>query len=163
MMNINVKAGVVFLILVFIWGTALASGPFDPCGLLTKKEAEALVGEPVKDPEQKDTKNPLGQKMCLYETVSSSRLIQISVIRTGDMSPKVRKHGQRASKVYRTTREMLDPVEQVPGVGDDACWGTPGLHILKGEIYVLVSVGNTSRRDNLELARRIAQKVLPRL
>ena len=163
MVNRNVKAGVVFLLLAFIWETALASGPFDPCGLLTKEEAEALVGEPVKSPAQQDTKNPLGQKMCLYDTVSSSRLIQISVVRTTDMSPRVRKHGQSASKVYQTTREMLDPVTQVPGVGDDACWGTPGLHILKGEIYVLVSVGNTSRRENLELARRIAEKVLPRL
>lgn len=162
-MNRSLKAGVVFLLLTFIWGTALASGPFDPCGLLTKEEAEALVGEPVKSLEQQDMKNPLGQKMCLYETVSSSRLIQISVIRTTDMSPRVRKHGQNASKIYHTTREMLDPVAQVPGVGDDACWGTPGLHILKGEIYLLVSVGNTSRGENLDLARRIAEKVVPRL
>lgn len=91
------------------------------------------------------------------------RLIQISVIRTADMASKIRKQGQSASKVYRSTKEMLDPVEQVLGVGDDACWGTPGLHILKGEIFVLVSVGNTSKRENLELARRIAGKVLPRL
>jgi hypothetical protein len=162
-MNKNLKASLVLLLLTVFWGTAQASDPFNPCGLLTTEEAEALVGEPVKGPEQKDTKNPLGQKMCLYSTVSSSRLIQISVIRTADMAPKIRKQGQSAAKVYRTTKEMLDPMAQVPGVGDDACWGTLGLHILKGEIYVLVSVGNTSKRENLELARRIAAKVLSRL
>jgi hypothetical protein len=162
-MDNNLKAGVVLLLLTVFWGTAQASDPFNPCGLLTREEAEALVGEPVKVPEQKDTKNPLGQKMCLYTTDSSSRFIQISVIRTAEMAPKIRKQGQSAAKVYRTTKEMLDPMEQVPRVGDDACWGTPGLHILRGEVYVLVSVGNTSKRENLELARRIAEKVLPRL
>ncbi len=126
-MNKNLKGCVFFLLLTFIWGTALASGPSDPCGLLTKEEAEALVGEPVNGPEQKDTKNPLGQKMCLYETVSSSRLIQISVVRTTDMAPRIRKNGQSAAKVYHTTREMLDPVAQVPGVGDVCLLGHPRL------------------------------------
>ncbi len=162
-MNKHLKAGVVLLLLTVFWGIAQASEPFNSCGLLTQEEAEVLLGEPVKGPELKETKNPLGQKMCLYSTVSSSRLIQISVIRTADMAPKIRKQGQSASKIYRTTKEMLDPMEQVEGVGDDACWGTPGLHILKGAIYVLVSVGNTSKRENLELTRRIAEKVLPRL
>jgi hypothetical protein len=111
--NKSLKAGVFFLLLTVILGTAQASDPFDPCGLLTREEAETLVGEPVKGPEQKDTKNPLGQKMCLYTTVSSSWLIQISVIRTADMAPGIRKHGQSAAKIYRTTKEILDPVEQV--------------------------------------------------
>jgi hypothetical protein len=158
----NFKAGIVCLLITIVWATAQASDTFAPCGLLTKEEAETLIGEPVRNLEQKDTKNPLGQKMCLYHT-ASSRLIQISIIRTADMEPGIRKNGQSASKVYRTTKEMLDPVAQVQGLGDDACWGTPGLHILKGEVYVLVSVGNTGKRENLELARRIAGKVLPRL
>jgi hypothetical protein len=51
----------------------------------------------------------------------------------------------------------------VTGVGDDACWGTPGLHFLKGDVYVLISVRNTSKRQDLELARLIAGKVLSRL
>jgi len=74
------NASTIILLLTIIWGTASAAGSFDPCGLLTKAEVEALVGEPVKDSETKETKNPLGQKMCLYTTVSSSRLIQVSSI-----------------------------------------------------------------------------------
>ena len=156
-------AGVFILFLAVIWGTAYASGPLDPCGLLSKEEVETLIGEPVKNPEPKDSSNPLGQKLCLYSAVSSSRLVQISIIRTADMAPGVRGHAQSAPKVYNTTKEMLDPVEHVPGIGDDACWGTLGLHILKGDMYILISVGNTSKRENLELARRIAGLVLPRL
>lgn len=163
MMNKNLKVVFFFLIFTVIWGMALASSPFEPCGLLTREEAEALAGEPVEVPEQKDTKNPLGQKMCLYATVSSSRLIQISVVRTDDMTTGIRKNGQSAVTIYNSTKEMLASFKQVPGIGDDACWGTPGLHILKGQVYVLISVGNTSNQKNLELARRIAEKVLPRL
>ncbi|MFZ3046792.1 MAG: hypothetical protein WA151_12835 [Desulfatirhabdiaceae bacterium] len=162
-MHKKLKASTIILLLTIIWETAYAAGSFDPCGLLTKAEVEALVGEPVKDSEMKETKNPLGQKMCLYTTVSSSRLIQISVVRTDDMAPAIQKQGQRAAKIYNSTKEMLDPVKMVPGVGDDACWGTPGLHIIKGDVYVLISVGNTSKPENLDLARRIAEKVLPRL
>lgn len=161
-MNKKLIAGVVIFLLTAIWGPAKASASFDPCGLITREEVQAIVGEPVKGPEQKDAKNPLGQKMCLYTTVSS-RLIQISVVRTADIAPGIRKHGQTATKIYNTTKAMLDPLEKAPGLGDDACWGTPGLHILKGEAYVTISVGNTSKRENLELARRIAEKVLPRL
>jgi hypothetical protein len=51
---------------------------------------------------------------------------------------------------------MLSPQENVSGSGDDTFSGTPGLHILKGECHVLVSMVNTSRRENLDLARRIA-------
>jgi len=162
-MKKHINAGVIIVLLTLIWGAAQAYGSLDPCGVLTKEEAEAFLGEPINDPEQKDTKNPLGQKICWYASVSSSRFIQVSVIRTADMAPKIRKHGQSAAKVYSTTKENLDPLEQVRGVGDDAFWATPGLHILKGEVYVLISVGNTSRRENLDLAKRIAVNVLSRL
>jgi hypothetical protein len=162
-MNRTFAIGIFILLFMSIRGTAYASDRFDPCGLLTRGEAASLAGEPVGVPELKESHNPLGQKMCLYNTESSSRLIQLSVIRSEGIAPKIRKQGQSAAKIYAATKEMLNPVENVAGIGDDACWGTPGLHILKGESYVLVSVGNTSKRENLELARQIAMKVLPRL
>lgn len=162
-MNTKIGVGVIFFCIMTFGGTVFASDSFNPCELLTKDEAASLAGEAVNGPEEKESHNPLGQKMCLFTTESSSRLIQISVVRTVDIAPKIRKQGQTAGKIYATTKEMLAPLEPVPGIGDDACWGTPGLHILKGEVYVLVSVGNTSKSENLELARRIALKVVSRL
>lgn len=162
-MSEKLRAGLVILLLIAVWGTAPAFGQSDPCGLLTREEAETLMGEQVEDPEQKDTKNPMGQKICFYDMHSSSRFLQISVVRTADMTAQIRKYGQSAAKVYHSTKEMLSPQENVPGIGDDAFWSIPGLHILKGECYVLVSVGNTSRPENLDLARRIAERVLSRL
>lgn len=143
-------------------GTISAAERFDPCALLTREEATTLVGEAIGVPERQDSHNPLGQKMCLYPA-ESSRLLQLSVIRDADIHARIRQRGQSAATVFHTTEEMLAPVETVAGVGDQAFWATPGLHLLKGETYLVVSVGNTSKRENLPLARKIAMKVLPRL
>ncbi len=142
---------------------ALAGEGFNPCALLSQGEVETLVGEAVQAPEFKETGNPLGQKMCLYTTVGSDRLIQISVTRTGDMSAKVRASGQSAPTIYATTKQMLSPVEPVVGIEDDAFWGVPGLHVLRGETYLLIAVGNTSKAGNRSLAQQIAEKLVPRL
>ncbi|MBF0301434.1 MAG: hypothetical protein HQK73_00190 [Desulfamplus sp.] len=157
---VKFQSVVIIILLTAICGTLHAAGSFDPCDLITKGEVEKFVGEPVGAPEHKDTKNPLGQKMCLYNTVSLSRLVQISVIRSADISKEVREGGQSAASIYKTTKEMLTPLEEVKGIGDDAFWAMPGLHILKGDIYILVSVGNTSKHENLEIAKKIAEKVL---
>ncbi|MCU0571940.1 MAG: DUF3558 domain-containing protein [Syntrophobacteraceae bacterium] len=162
------KAKSIVLILTFsisiciLWSVN-GMGGSDPCALLSTAEAEELLGEPINAPEPTDTGNPLGQKLCSYSASSSNRFIHISILRTEEMSKKVRDHGQSAPSVYRTTREMLDPVRAVPGVGDDACWGIPGLHILKGSAYLVIGVGNTDKIENLELAKRVAAKVLGRL
>lgn len=155
------------VVFIGLWAVAIgalqAAGPLNPCDLVTKDEVETIVGEPVSPPEYRDARNPLGQKMCQYNTVSASRLIQVSVIRTSDMLPKVREGGQSAEGIYKTTKNAITPLEEVKGIGDDAFWGTPGLHILKGNVYIVVSVGNTGKRENLELARKIAGKVMSRL
>jgi hypothetical protein len=159
----RLQAVVVIGLLAVASGALQAAGALSPCDLITKEEVEAIVGEPVSLPEYKDARNPLGQKMCQYNTVSASRLIQISVIRTSDMLPKVREGGQSAESIYQTTKTAITPLEEVKGIGDDAFWATPGLHILQGNAYVVVSVGNTGKRENLELARKIAGKVMSRL
>lgn len=160
---VKIQTIAVVILLTVVCGILQAADKFDPCDLITKDEVEKFVGEPVGEPEHKDTKNPLGQKMCLYNTLSESRLVQISVIRSADISKEVKEGGQSAQSIYKTTKEMLTPLEEIKSVGDDAFWAMPGLHILKGDIYVLVSVGNTSKRENLELAKKIAEKVISNL
>lgn len=155
-------------LVVLITGTlpltmALAGGASNPCELLSQGEVETLIGEAVRAPELQETKNPLGQKMCLYTATGSDRLVQISITSTGDMSAKVRASGQSAPAIYATTKQMLSPVEPVAGIGDDAFWGVPGLHVLRGEVYLLITVGNTSKASNRTLAHQIAARLVPRL
>ncbi|MHB1042081.1 MAG: hypothetical protein ACYC0Q_04505 [Eubacteriales bacterium] len=136
-----------------------------PCALLTKVEAEAALGEQVKEPESRDTKNPLGQKICLYSPVSdkSENFIQLSLVQNEGMTNTLREQGYNVEQLYKETKENLAEVKPVSGIGDEAFWGTNGLHILKGNVYLNISVGNTSKPENLELAKDLARKAVDRL
>lgn len=137
-------------------------GITDPCALITGAEVEAALGEPVNEPECDDAPNQVGQMICLYETESSSRFVQISVLDTVNMPQTLRDQGQSAVTIYRTTRENVS-IEEIPGIGDEAFWGVPGLHVLKGDVYFLIAVGSTDDPENLILARSLAVIVLGRL
>jgi len=138
----------------------------NPCSLITKEEAEAALGEPVKEPEYEDTKNPLGQKLCHYNpnSESSQKFIQISLVQNEGMSKALREQEYSAAKLFQETKENLVETHQpVPGIGEDAFWGTPGLHVLTGNVYFVIGVGNTDLPANLELAKSLAQKAVSRL
>lgn len=64
---------------------------------------------------------------------------------------------------FTDTRANLTGVEPVPGLGEEAFWGTNGLHVLDDDVYLTISVGNTNSPGNLELARGIAFTVVSRL
>ncbi|MDY0040559.1 MAG: hypothetical protein RBS57_09630 [Desulforhabdus sp.] len=135
----------------------------DPCEIITKIEAEAALGEPLKQERPSTAANPLNQRQCFYSSDSSDRFILVSILQTPGLTPAVREQGQSAATIFKTIKENLDPVATVQGIGDDACWGTPGLHILAGETYLLIGVGNTSRPENLEFAKSLASTALGRL
>lgn len=142
-----------------------AKALIDPGSLLTKAEAEAALGGKVKEPELKDTKNPLGQKICFYEPVSEKidHFIQISVVQNEGIAEKARQNGTSVTQLYQETKKNLTDAKPVSGIGDEAFWGTGGLHILKGNVYLVISVGNTSKPESLELAKGVAGKVVSRL
>lgn len=131
--------------------------------LITRKEAEEAFGEPVKEAKINKTGNAMGQEICLYEAEESSRFIQVSVIQNQAMSESMREQGQSAEGIFRTTKANTTPMKEIPGIGDDAFWGTPGLHILKGDVYINIAVGNTDDPANLELAKKLAQIALSKL
>lgn len=143
----------------------IIKGLVDPRVLLTRAEVEAALGEQVKEPEFTDTKNPLGQKLCFYSPVSEkgASFIQLSVVQNEGMSKDLRKQGYNVDQLYTETKKNFTDAKPVPGIGDEAFWSTNGLHILKGNVYLNISVGNTSKPENLELAKRLAEKAVSRL
>jgi hypothetical protein len=145
--------------------TGTVKGLVDPQTLLTKAEAETLLGQPVKEPELKDTKNPMGQKLVFFSAVSDKALtfIQISLVQNEGMSKTLRDQKYDVKQLYTDTKKGLNDTKDVAGIGDEAFWGTNGLHILKGSFYINISVGNTSKAENLELAKKVAEKAMPRL
>jgi len=144
-------------------GQTLQTYLLDPCKIITKTDAEAALGESVNQEHPETAVNPLNQKQCFYSSTSSDRFISVSILQTEGLTPPVREQGQSAATIYRTIRENLDPVQAVQGIGDDACWGTPGLHILVGDTYLVIGVGNTNKPENLELAKSLAVIAIGRL
>jgi hypothetical protein len=66
---------------------------------------------------------------------------------------------QTPEDLYRAITENFDDAVQVDGIGEEACFATPGLHILESGRYILVAVGNTSTdaaRQKLKEAGRVA-------
>jgi len=137
----------------------------DPLTLLTRAEAEAFLGEPVKEPELRDTENPLGQKICFYAPASdqAARFIQLSLVQNEGMAKNLRDQKYDVRQLYTETKKNFTDARDVAGVGDEAFWSTNGLHILKGNAYLNISVGNSDKPENLELAKQVAEKALPRL
>jgi hypothetical protein len=145
-------------------GAAKKGGIIAPCALITKKEAGEILGETLKDPEMKDS-NPLGQKICFFPSGAegSFTFLQISVIQTAAMPTRVKSSGMNAAKIYQGTKENMTETKEVTGIGQEAFWGTLGLHILTGDTYIVISVGPSSKPANLEKAKKIAELILKRL
>jgi len=138
----------------------------DVRNLLTKAEAEELMGEPVKEPDYKaEASNPMGQQLLFFsaEADTALRFIQISVVQNEGMSASLKSSGYNVTKLYQETKKMFKDNQPVTGIGDEAFWGTNGLHILYGNYYVNIGTGNSDKEENLELAKKVAAKVLPRL
>jgi hypothetical protein len=137
-------------------GTEVHVGTIVPCTLISKAQVEEIFGEPFQDGENKSREvNPLGQQICFWNTAASRsfRFLQISIIKT---SAILNSTVPDAATIFRQTRENLNPIRMVGDVGDDAFWGTMGLHLLQGDVYIHITVGNSNRPGNLEIAKKVA-------
>jgi len=155
--------------------SAAAPGPaatalVDPAVLLTKADAEAVLGTPVKDPEV--ITNPMGQKILNYKPVAEGtqvRYVQISVNQTAAMSERMIKNGMSAPKLYDDSVKLLGGVEQVSGFGDKAFWGGSGLkagaglHVLKGQVYFSIDVALGDEQADRQAAEKLAKQALGRM
>lgn len=133
----------------------------NPWDLYTQAEAEAALGEKC-NADLKDTQNPMGQKIAFYDTASEDdfRFIQVGIVQ----DEGIKAEGVSARQIYDDTKNALtDGAQPIEGIGEDAFWGTNGLHIFVGSSYINISTGNSSDPANLELAKQVAEVVLSRL
>jgi hypothetical protein len=135
----------------------------EPEQLISKQEAEDLLGETVKDGE-KSEQPAVGQKICFYDMPyrDSAYFIQISITQEAAMPGA----NQSVEGIYTSMKEaLMETAEQksIDGVGDEYFFGTPGLHILKDGYYICIAAGNTNDDrvlDILEKAGTLAVKNL---
>jgi len=134
-----------------------------PCALISKAQVEEIFSEPFLEAEDKSRDlHPLGQRICFWNTAKpgSFRFLQVSIIKTSAVPAG---NSPDAATIFRQTREFLNPIRDLAGVADEAFWGTMGLHLLQGDAYVNISVGSSDRPGNLEIAKKAAAVILPRL
>jgi hypothetical protein len=126
----------------------------EPCELITRTEAEEIMGEKMKDGQNIENK-VVGQKICFYEAAdeNSFAFLQISLTQNSFISQKVLASGQNAQTIYNSIKEAFPDRQVIKGMGDDAFIATPGIHILKGDYYLTIGVGNINRsKDKLTAA-----------
>lgn len=134
---------VFFSLLVSTSTFAAPPSTIDPCAVITQKEAEDIMKEQMKAGKAREQK-ATGMKMCLYEAADdqSFSMLQISVIQ-----------GESAKETFLMIKNNFPDHEKITGLGDDTFIATPGIHILKGGIYLTIAAGNLNRsRDKLLVA-----------
>jgi hypothetical protein len=135
----------------------------EPCELITRAEAGSLLGEPVKDGKY-DEQKVVGMKKCFYEAEGSDKFLQITVQQPEFMPPQVRQAGQSPKSIFVETKKMLaDGRVDLADFGDEAFIATGGLHMLAGDYYLTVGVGNPDRDGNRQKLEAAGRLVLDKL
>jgi len=136
----------------------------EPFELISKSEAEQLIGEPLQDPKNTETK-AVGQKISFYEAVKedpnnySRKFLQVTLQQEAFMPD----NGQSPKSIYGTIKSAFPTNDKVDGVGDEAFIAPPGLHILKGSNYITIGVGNSNDAKNREILKAAGKKAVENL
>jgi hypothetical protein len=141
-----------------------AGGKFkEPCFLVTRAEAGSLLGEDVKEGKY-DEQKAVGMKKCFYEAANSDTFLQITVQQPAFMPQQVLAAGQNPKAIFAETKKMLAHGRvDLTGLGDEAFIGTGGLHLLSGDCYITIGVGNPAREGNREKLEAAGWLVLAKL
>ncbi len=142
--------------------------------LITKADAEALLGERIEEPKGNNGDESLGQQIVIYgaDSEASFKTVTFSLIRTEDIPKAERNKGHDAAHAFITTKEQFPSAKPVPGIGGSAFWdgsqgGWTGLNVLSKDTYftIRVNLGTDVTSDTVELnaEKGLALKVLDRL
>jgi hypothetical protein len=71
-------------------------------------------------------------------------------------------NGQTPQKLYDALKGNYTNA-LVDGIGNDAFIAPPGLHVLVGNYYLTVAVGNSNDPKNQELLKTIGKKIVSKL
>lgn len=139
------------------------SGKIDACALLTKTDAEALLGGAVKEPTT--TQNENGGTLvsqCHYSNEAGDKQVGLLARQAASAA--------EAKQVFDSARSAakgltgVDP-QTISGLGDDAYW-TDGnlsqLNLLKNDLWLIISA-RQGKADRLAATKDVANKVLSHL
>jgi hypothetical protein len=134
----------------------------DPCKLLTKAEAEAILGEAIRDPEFGGLG---GSKTCEYKTVTVHGGVLPYYIHIG-IIPEQQQVWDAGKKLH--LQSDAKETRPVAGIGDDAYFLLEDLDIFTRQRSVTITVlKNIDKPDHAKAVQdaemAVAQKIIPRM
>jgi hypothetical protein len=134
----------------------------DPCKLLTKAEAEAILGEAIRDPEPGGLG---GSKICEYKTVTVHGGVLPYYIHIG-IIPEQQQVWDAGKKLH--LQSDAKETRPVAGIGDDAYFLLEDLDIFTKQrsvsINVMKSIDKPDHAKAVQDAEMaVAQKIIPRM
>lgn len=125
----------------------------DPLSLISREEAEKLLGIALKEAELTDNK-AVGMKLCFYDSgKDGTGFLQVSIVQKSLMPEALIKSGQNPVTIYEATKQNFQGALIVDGIGEDAFIAPPGLHILKDGFYIVIAVGNSDNEENRKILK----------
>jgi hypothetical protein len=134
------------------------------CKLLTRDDAEALLGGPVQEPPVTGSTADIGVESwrCGYVSVAQNPAKVVTLLAQHWQDPAAtRKAYEHAHAISRSISGQMP--QQVPGLGDRAYWagGTINqLHVLAGSDWLVISGTAAPGFDQLGPARLAAARIL---
>ncbi len=156
-------------------GAASGTPARDACKLLTNEEIASIQGEaPARTQLVGQADGQLSVSQCNFMLPAGPKSLAVRVVERGN-GPKARDPKEVWQETFHQNQPS-DPAnaryarkpQKVDGVGDEAFWlgnaKSGGLHVLKGNRYIRVSVGGVDDlQAKIAKCSKLSEFVLPRL
>jgi len=144
------------------YSSSSSSGDIDACKLVTKAEAEAVMGEKLKDPDSGPA-STVGGSICMYGSPDSMSAKNVTV---RVESPRF--NWDKFKEDKRVEGENMAPkkgrIRQVPGLGKDAYFARHVLFVLTDHGALRISIfkdaGDAAAGEDVETKAEAAEKTL---
>jgi hypothetical protein len=167
-MRKTLAAGVVLAVCALGRVGGAAENKIDLAAVITKADAQAALGEPVKDPQARSDEGADGYySRCNYysENPGKSLVLRVRRASSGQLDPKKQLEEMSAGN---------DKFKPVAGLGDKAALVKDGpakgpgqalmLYVTKGTAFVTVGLsGVDDEKIAMEKAKTVARKILGKL
>lgn len=141
---------------------APATGPVEACSLVTQEEVADALGVPVGEPESDEFGGEEGGAVrvttCSFGSSSLSNLVSASIL-ARESTP------EEVTAAFQSNRSQATSPEPVSGLGEDAFWSSqpPQMHILKGNVYLIIQTRLSDQPGAFDEAKELAKKAVKRL
>jgi len=138
--------------------TQTAPATLDPCALMTRQDAATAVGEAVGEPKKKDAGRSAGPGMSVVHCEYTSAARHSINLTVWGFS------GESAAMSVQIYKSECLKKEQVPGLGDLACWYNKDhreLQVLKGTTILTFEINRSG--NAMEALTTLAKNALGRL